>query len=416
MVRVLRFIPAVATLLIAVLLTPVAFAAPAPWQSVDVTLHSEQSGSVLLVSGELPSTATLPAEVELSVPAGSEIGWIGEILGGPTTEDPDVKYVKSASGGTDVYRFTLTKSRVAQIEVAVPGVDSFDGSTYGTTLKWVASQDVPSVRISARVKMGAKIVDASPGATMMPGESGYTYYSKSVPDVKAGAPVELAFTYMLPATGQSGSTAAASGGQETLVLVVVLALLGAVAVGIGVRRKLARKRAAAEAIEPNAKPKAPRGATDAADIEAEDVLEDAAEPDRTGRLRKRYLVMGITAVGVAVVVFALANQPTPSQFIDGKLKKSFGAPTACTSVSIPLTPEEGVDLAVSGGKLMDALEGLPSLGDVTIYLDPPSIDVGFCESSLTEEAVREALASAGIVTLGANSPQSAQPETATVAP
>lgn len=40
-------------------------------------------------------------------------GWIGEILGGPPAEDPQLPYVKTTVGDMDIYKFTLTKSRTA---------------------------------------------------------------------------------------------------------------------------------------------------------------------------------------------------------------------------------------------------------------------------------------------------------------
>lgn len=43
-------------------------------------------------------------------------GWIGEILGGPPVEDPQLPYVKTTVCDTDIYKFTLTKSRTAQFD------------------------------------------------------------------------------------------------------------------------------------------------------------------------------------------------------------------------------------------------------------------------------------------------------------
>ena len=61
------------TFVLLALSASVALAAPSAWQNVDVTRHFEQDGSILLVSGDLPETAKLPAEAELAVPAGSQL-------------------------------------------------------------------------------------------------------------------------------------------------------------------------------------------------------------------------------------------------------------------------------------------------------------------------------------------------------
>jgi hypothetical protein len=423
MVRALRVMPALAVLVIALSVPSVALAAPVAWQSVDVTLHSEAAGTLLLVAGELPPATPLPAEAELSVPSGSQIQWIGEILGGDTAQDPEMKYVKSTANGVDVYRFTLTKSRVAQVEASVVGADSLDGTTYATSLKWTPSQDVPSVRVSAAVKKGATIVQSSPDASLLPGDALYDYYSKTVANAKAGTPIDLAFTYTAPAIAPASSGPPASTGQDSTTMVVLLVLVvfvGAlIAVVLSSRRKLAAKAAATEAEAPGAKSKRSAASGDAA-VAERDGAKAATEPRKPGRPRTLYVFIAILAVAVVLVISTQAKQVASAGFIDGKLKKSFGAASACTSVSIPFTVKEGVDLEVSGGKLMDSLKGLPTIGDVTIYLDPPSIDVGFCESSLSEQQVREALTGTGMVTLGqgaapAQAP-AAEPATGTVAP
>ena len=126
----LRFIFAAAVFALAVSPVTTGFAAPTTWERVDVTQHSEQGGGVLLVSGELPATASLPADAQLSVPAGSGLQWIGEILGGASADDPELKFTKTTVKGNDLYRFTLTKSRTAQIEVPLTESMAFDGTTY----------------------------------------------------------------------------------------------------------------------------------------------------------------------------------------------------------------------------------------------------------------------------------------------
>jgi hypothetical protein len=65
---------------------------PAAWSKVDVAVHAEQNGTLMIVSGELPESTALPAKVKLAAPAGSTFQWAGEILGGDVSQDPDVKY------------------------------------------------------------------------------------------------------------------------------------------------------------------------------------------------------------------------------------------------------------------------------------------------------------------------------------
>ena len=86
---------------------PSAFAAESPWKSVDVILHDDPSGPILLVAGELADKVTLPAEVVLAAPTGLKLEWAGEVLGGPVEQDPSVTPQMSPSGGVDAYSFSM---------------------------------------------------------------------------------------------------------------------------------------------------------------------------------------------------------------------------------------------------------------------------------------------------------------------
>ena len=94
---------------------------PPVWSEVNVAVHSEESGGLMIVSGELPETTKLPAEVKLSAPpahrsvGGRNPRW--RRLGRPT-----VKYEVATEGDSDVYSFTLAQSRIGQIEVLAPSV------------------------------------------------------------------------------------------------------------------------------------------------------------------------------------------------------------------------------------------------------------------------------------------------------
>ena len=91
-----------------------AFAAVAQWETVDVTVHPEQNGGVLLISGQLPGSVTLPAQAELAVPAGGELQWIGQILGGAASADPELQYAKRTVGGWSMFSPSPSPSHVSR--------------------------------------------------------------------------------------------------------------------------------------------------------------------------------------------------------------------------------------------------------------------------------------------------------------
>ncbi len=120
--------------------------------------------------------------------------------------DPELTYTKSTVDGSDVYRFTLTKSRIAQIEIVTSDAAGFDGKNYTPAVKWTATQAVPEVRLSARIPQSAQIVQAAPGAALQPGDSGYSFYTKSVKDVKPGDQLDMTFSYQVGAAPASGAS------------------------------------------------------------------------------------------------------------------------------------------------------------------------------------------------------------------
>ncbi len=129
--------------------------------------------------------------------------------------------------------------------------------------------------------------------------------------------------------------------------------------------------------------------------------EDTAEESSASKPRKLSpATVMIIAVGVVAVaaVFTISMASGP-QVADGKLTKSFGGEaSACTSTTIAITPAQGVDLAKSGEEILDAFSGMQGVGAVTLYTEDSRVEVQFCESSTTEDAIKGALSNTGLVT------------------
>ena len=122
-----RFVPFILSGAIAltVLSAPIeAVAAPSAWQKMDIALHLEEAGGVMLVSGELPLQATLPTEAELSVPAGSQLQWIGQIMGGDPSADPALTYTKTTVGSAMEARMVATRDLSGSSPLASSSVAS----------------------------------------------------------------------------------------------------------------------------------------------------------------------------------------------------------------------------------------------------------------------------------------------------
>lgn len=395
-----------------------AHATPVTWQSVDVLLHADADGAVMAVSGTLPDEAPLPAEAELSVPAGSPIQWIGEIMGGPPAEDPDLTYTKSTVDGVDVYRFTLTRSRIAQIEVHVDDVVAFDGTNYSTNMLWESAQDLPEVRMGVKLPEDVRIVSEAQGAALQPG-SPYSYYAKTVEDVKSGDVLDFAFGYSVsqaPAAGTGG--AAASGtGQFAQTVLVLIGLAGAIVFVIAIRRGMAAKAAdggsvlnpGAISIE-DAKTDLDPGrsgvrasAEDTADIQDSDVPEsEDAEPPAGGQsavVRRNRLTIAVIAIFLVAVVVVAVNSNRP-HMTGNSITRTFAVGEPCVTASIPLVAADD-DPTATSETLFSALGSVGGIKSATYDIESSTLEVGFCDSEISESAIRQALAPTALLLDGA---------------
>lgn len=373
-----------------------AVAAQSAWSFVDVTLQYLNGQSLLLVGGELPEGTPLPYEGELAVPAGSQLLWIGEILGGPTENDPQVQYVKRTEGNLDIYTFTLTQSRVAQAEVYLLGGNTFDGQTYTSALKWQAWQDLPEVRVAHQLPRGAQITQASESATMQAGDANNSYYAKKVANVKAGDVLDLSFAWKVAPVATGGGETASSG---TIAYVIVG---GAAVLLLGLLFFAVRSGKTTDADEDEADeaPLRPRPAVASAPTQVEAEEEDAAP---TRRVKPAVVLAGLSVlVAVAVVVGMSAGSPAKAN--GGVFTKDFGAVSPCSSTSLAVVPNAGVDLAKDGSKVVDSFLGQEGVGVVTLDTAASTMKVEFCTSSQTEDSVRQIVANSGLVTVGGAAP------------
>ena len=390
----------------------VASARPASWQQVDVTVLPDESGGMMLVSGELPESVKLPAEAELSVPAGSTLQWIGEILGGDPSADPELTYTKSTVDGSDVYLFKLTKSRTAQIEVPVQGAAAFDGTNYVSSIKWSATQDVPRVRLSMRVPENAQIVQPSDGAVLMPGDSDYRLYAKSFDGVKAGDEPQLSFSYQAAASPAAGQSAASTGSTAPAIIILV-GLAAAAAFVLAIRQKMAGAKAgrvqtastlahdADVASTQSASEKAnaasmesPAAAQAGADEEG-DYL-DTRSSNASGRTRRNLVTIGIVAV-IATAAILVGSQAAKPKIEGDSISETFSQGEPCATAKIAVSVPRDADPAETAKVLFAALRTVKGMNVATYNFKTSTLEAGFCESQASEQSVRDALAPTGLL-------------------
>jgi hypothetical protein len=200
--------------------------ATADWDRVDVLLNTVDPARTpfMLVTGTLPGVTPLPADVSLSVTKGTELLWVGEILGGPVEEDPAAVYrITPGEGGWDTADFTLSMSRIGQAEFEAPGKISRTDDGVNAAVTWKAPGPVPAMRLGIAAPTSAQVTTITPGAIATPGPAGTTYHVLELTNVAEGEEVELRMVYV-PAAGDTGGAgaAAASGGNEWIVPIAIV--------------------------------------------------------------------------------------------------------------------------------------------------------------------------------------------------
>lgn len=389
-----------------------AFGQPSGWKFVDITLLSEQQ-PVFIVGGELPEGTPLPHEAELAVPAGLQLQWIGEVLGGDPSNDPTLQYDKTSANGMDIYRFTMTRARSAQVELLAPAAIVFDGTNYATSIAWTASEDEPELRISQRVPFGTQIITADPAASLASGDAGSAYYTKTLRDVKVGQLIDLSFTYAPPAPGTAAPAGATSSDTTAFVIIGIafVAMLGLLAL-------VMRRTFAQPADEPRSSTTRVAAEKEPAAARAEATEPPAAETtEAVGRAKKSILVPLIGGAAFLVIGVLVIGSVSSSVAVTGdRMTRDYGSTSACQFSTIPVTARDGVDLSAQATKILAAFEGMEGMGKVTLDTARSTVDVEWCESSQTEDSLRQALAATGLVDAGQTPAQSSAPPTATVDP
>jgi len=411
-----RFSLLAAALAVALATATSAVAAPVAWERIDITRHSGQGDGVMLVAGILPEGTPLPAEAELAVPAGSRIQWIGEILGGAAEKDPELEYTKTTAGGTDLYRVVLTKSHIAQIEMVVQEGQTFDGTAYASAVGWTAPADVAEVRLNIRVPQAARIAKPVEGATLLPGETGYAYYTKTYANVKAGERLDLAAVYTIPTAAGGGPAAggASGSGGAVPILLVLLGLAAAAGVIVAVRGKLASKVAADEdgAADDDGAFEAAEHVDDRAADEGDEPADDeeaGVEPGAVGMssgARRNLVTAGIIVVLVIAAV-AVGARTTRPQATGDTISQTFSAGEPCETTSVAI--KDAGDPQATAKRLFEALGTMTGLKAATYNVKTGTIDVGYCESQTSAGAVKEVLSGTGLVAPGGSALPTATP-------
>lgn len=197
----------------------------APKGQVEVQLWPSKSSSLLVVSLQLPDTATLPARVRIPLPEGASVTWAGEITGSDAAKDIPRSFTTITVSGGRAIEFVAQSARSLQYEADLPA-PAVAGDQVSTTLKWVQSVDALGVNPAVKTPAGATDTQITPAPADKPrtntvGEALYTLPQQH-PELGGAFTIQISF-----AQGVAGSTPQTTGepGGRSTVLYILVAIL-----------------------------------------------------------------------------------------------------------------------------------------------------------------------------------------------
>jgi len=214
-------------------ITPIQAVAAAPLQEVNVRLDTTVPGmaGLMMVTGELSADTSLPATVELMVPTGVEILWIGEVLGGPVANNPQVTMERiPVDGEFDTVRAVLTRSRIIQIEYGASGMVASSPESVSAGVTWRVPSSIPMVRMGVVVPAGSTLTTGPAGTRPEVIDSMRSIFFQEFTDTAPGQDVEFRVTYAA-GTGAPGAPGQAQGGFSAAVFPIIAII---VVVGVAV--------------------------------------------------------------------------------------------------------------------------------------------------------------------------------------
>ncbi len=180
--------------------------------------------AAVIVAVQLPPDVKLPAMVRIPVPQGAIPTWVGEILGGDPTADPQRPYRTAQGTGGQVLEMTLEETRNAQAEFTVASTSA--NGKVSMQLTWIQASPSTRTEFSVRVPSGSAGVQISPTPEGSPATSptGESLYGLPTLQMKPGQTSVVSVGYTVGQTGQQAQTGTGSG-SSTVFYVLVAALL-----------------------------------------------------------------------------------------------------------------------------------------------------------------------------------------------
>jgi hypothetical protein len=202
-----------------------------PASTIEVQIWpSEADGSSVIVSAEIPADVKLPYTLRLPMPAGLNITWCGEIMGGGAADDKEVTYTVEEGRGGKALVMTLSKSRIGQFEGTLSSPVQAGGRTEAT-MEWI--QSAPAGEEHFAVKLantaGDPKIEPAPEGAPQQNETGERLYSLATQKLSIGQTLKIGVSWTTVAAGSQTSPVSTSGSGSYDVVLIALSVALAVA-------------------------------------------------------------------------------------------------------------------------------------------------------------------------------------------
>jgi hypothetical protein len=168
--------------------------------------EGDPQGSILIVSLTLPEGTPLPATVRLPLPAGAQITWAGEIIGGDISNDILRPHTFVEGAGGQSIELTLEETLSAQYDASYVPLE-VSGGDYDITLDWVQTE--PAEATDFAVRLPGTVTDISldpvPVGDPQTNPAGERLYTLSPVTLAPGQAQTVRVSYSRPELAGSGS-------------------------------------------------------------------------------------------------------------------------------------------------------------------------------------------------------------------
>jgi hypothetical protein len=200
---------------------------------VELWVDEEQGYGLLIVAGTLPEGTEMPAILELPLPQGARVSWVGELaLGGELGNDVERSHGVTQGVGGDILQIPLQESLEGQYEaIYIP--TEIDGDRRATQLSWIQTSETATLSVAVRMPANIAEVSIEPAPVGPPGvnQFGQTYYVLEPLNPEPGdrLTVNVLYTQQSPLVDLDVRNEG-SADYTLLILLVVLVAVGGVLV------------------------------------------------------------------------------------------------------------------------------------------------------------------------------------------